>query len=232
MIDDVEARLGSAAFCGLSDAQAAGDGDASSIVFTYGGRTAVIPIRQSLRPDAIEVVQALRKRGFDLMMLSGDRPDAVRPIAERLGLTQWFAAVTPAEKIAFIELLKSQGRRVLMVGDGLNDAPALAAAHASLSPITAAHLTQAQADALFLGDRLAPALRAVIVARQGPFADAAESRARRDLQRDRRTDRGRRPGYAADRSRGDVGVLDPGDAERPARPTRWPLRVHYAVQIG
>ena len=166
VIDDVEARLGSAAFCGLSDAQAAGDGDASSIVFTYGGRTAVIPIRQSLRPDAIEVVQALRKRGFDLMILSGDRPDAVRPIAERLGLTQWFAAVTPAEKIAFIELLKSQGRRVLMVGDGLNDAPALAAAHASLSPITAAHLTQAQADALFLGDRLAPALRAVIVARK------------------------------------------------------------------
>jgi Cu2+-exporting ATPase len=166
VIDDVEARLGSAAFCGLSDAQAAGDGDASCIVFAYGGRSVVIPIRQSLRPDAIEVMQALRKRGYDLMIVSGDRPGAVRPIAERLGVTHWFAAVTPAEKISFIDLLKSQGRRVLMVGDGLNDAPALAAAHASLSPITAAHLTQAQADALFLGDRLAPALRAVIVARK------------------------------------------------------------------
>ncbi len=168
VIDGVEARLGSAAFCGLSeeDAQAARDGDASCIAFTYGGRSTVIPIRQSLRPDAIEVMQALSKRGLDLMILSGDRPEAVRPIAERLDVRQWLAALTPAEKIAVIELLKSQGRRVLMVGDGLNDAPALAAAHASLSPISAAHLAQAQADALFLGDRLAPALRAVIVARQ------------------------------------------------------------------
>ena len=165
-IDGVEARLGSAAFCGLSDAQAVRDGDASCIAFAYGGRSALIPIRQSLRPDAIEVVQALRMRGFDLVILSGDRREAVRPIAERLGVTRWLAALTPAEKIALIELLKSQGRRILMVGDGLNDAPALAAAHASLSPITAAHLTQAQADALFLGDRLAPALRAVVVARR------------------------------------------------------------------
>jgi len=167
-IDGEEARLGSAAFCGLSDAapQTARDRDVSCIAFTHGGRTAVIPIRQSLRPDAIAVTRALAERGFDLMILSGDRAEAVGPVAERLGLKQWQAAVTPAEKIAVIELLKSQGRRVLMVGDGLNDAPALAAAHASLSPITAAHLTQAHADALFLGDRLAPVLHAIIVSRR------------------------------------------------------------------
>ena len=76
------------------------------------------------------------------------------------------AEVRPAaEKIAAIELLKAEGRRILMVGDGLNDAPALAAAHASISPITAAHLTQAHADALFLGERLMPVLRAVVMAR-------------------------------------------------------------------
>ena len=72
----------------------------------------------------------------------------------------------PAEKIALIETLKAQGRRVLMVGDGLNDAPALAAAHVSLSPIAAADVTQAQADAVFLGERLAPVLDAITIARR------------------------------------------------------------------
>jgi Cu2+-exporting ATPase len=100
------------------------------------------------------------------MILSGDRPEAVRPVAEQLGVRQWLAGLTPAEKIAVIELLKAQGRRMLMVGDGLNDAPALAAAHVSLSPITAAHLSQAHADAIFLGDPLAPVMRALVVARQ------------------------------------------------------------------
>ncbi len=167
-IDGEEGRLGSAAFCGLGDAepQAPRDSEASCIAFTHDGRSALIPIRQRLRPDAAAVIQALSERGFNLMILSGDRPQAVGPVAERLGVTQWSAALTPAGKIAVIDVLKSQGRRVLMVGDGLNDAPALAAAYASLSPVTAAHLAQAHADALFLGERLAPVLRAVIVARR------------------------------------------------------------------
>ena len=169
LIDGKEARLGSAKFCGLAEEKpqaAAGQHDASFIAFAHAGRAATIAVRQTLRPDAVAVTRALAKRGLDLIVLSGDRPAAVEPVARRLGLRQWRAGLTPTEKIAVIELLKSQGCRVLMVGDGLNDAPALAAAHVSLSPITAAHLTQANADALFLGDSLAPVLRAVIVARQ------------------------------------------------------------------
>jgi P-type Cu2+ transporter len=168
LIDGKEARLGSAAFCGATDtaAPAAHDRATSCIAFCHAGRSALIAVRQSLRPDAVAVIRALKARGLDLMVLSGDRAEAVGPVAQRLGLRQWLAGLTPAEKIAVIELLKSQGRRVLMVGDGLNDAPALAAAHASLSPITAAHLSQAHADAVFLGDRLAPVLRAVAVTRR------------------------------------------------------------------
>ena len=111
-------------------------------------------------------MQALRNLGLDLHILSGDRGEAVRPVAEALGIAQWRGGLKPAEKIALIETLKRQGRRVLMVGDGLNDAPALAAAYASLSPISAADLTQAQADAVFLGERLMPVYEAVQIARR------------------------------------------------------------------
>jgi Cu2+-exporting ATPase len=106
---------------------------------------------------------ALRQRGLDIMILSGDRKDAVAPIAAALDLTNWSAALTPVQKIAVIDDLKAQGHRVMMVGDGLNDAPALAAAHVSLSPIDAAHVTQAHADAVFLGERLKPVLDAVVI---------------------------------------------------------------------
>jgi P-type Cu2+ transporter len=168
MIDGEEARLGNAEFCGIGqrERQPAGDGEASFIAIAYAGRTATIPIRQNLRPDAAAVVKALADRGLRLIVLSGDRAAAVAPVATRLGISEWRAELTPGGKIAIIDQLKAQGRRVLMVGDGLNDAPALAAAHVSLSPITAAHLAQAQADALFLGDRLEPVLYAVEVSQR------------------------------------------------------------------
>jgi Cu2+-exporting ATPase len=162
-----EARLGSADFCGIADAAHAPHGsDASFITFTHDGAAVTIPIRQTLRPDAVAVIDALRKRGLDLIILSGDRPDAVAPIAKGLGIANWQAGLKPAVKIAKIEELKAQCHRVLMVGDGLNDAPALAAAHVSISPITAAHLTQAHADAVFLGDQLRPVLQAVAISQR------------------------------------------------------------------
>jgi P-type Cu2+ transporter len=169
IVDGEEARLGSATFCGGSDdAKPAckNTNGASFITFAHAGKLSTIAMRQSLRPDAATVVAALHQRGLHLMMLSGDRTEAVAPVARDLGISDWRAGITPAEKIAAIELLKEQGRRVLMVGDGLNDAPALAAAHVSMSPITAAHLAQAHADALFLGDHLQPVERAIAISRR------------------------------------------------------------------
>ncbi len=162
VIDGVEARLGSAEFC---DVVTANVSNASAICFRHGERFDVIAIAQKLRSDAAEVVNALRGRGFDLYILSGDRAEAVAPIARALGIENWQGGLKPAEKIACIEEWKAHGRRVLMVGDGLNDAPSLAAAHVSLSPISAADVTQAQADAVFLGERLKPVLDAVVIAR-------------------------------------------------------------------
>jgi Cu2+-exporting ATPase len=163
VIDGVEARLGSAEFC---DVVTANVSSASAICFRHGKRFDVIAIAQKLRSDAVEVVNSLRRYGFDLRILSGDRPEAVAPIARALGIEHWQGGLKPVEKIARIEEWKAHGRRVLMVGDGLNDAPSLAAAHVSLSPISAADVTQAQADAVFLGERLKPVLDAVVIARR------------------------------------------------------------------
>ena len=165
MIDGTEARLGSPAFCGITEVGEIGPGT-SVIAFSHNGKSIILQVRQALRHDAIETVAAVRALGLKLVLLSGDRTDAVLPIAGALGITDWRGALTPAEKINAIEELKGRGHKVLMVGDGLNDAPALASAHVSLSPISAADLTQAHADAVFLGERLGPVRDAIVIARR------------------------------------------------------------------
>ena len=117
-----------------------------------------------LRADAAATISALRKRGLEVMILSGDRSAAVAAAARAVGVDRWRADMKPDEKIAFLQELQARGHKALMVGDGLNDAPALAAAHVSMSPISGAEVAQASADAVFLGDRLAPVLRAIGIA--------------------------------------------------------------------
>ena len=129
--------------------------DASLIALRTPERAVVFAVRQGLRPDAIAVVAEVA-RAYEVEILSGDRVPAVALVAGELGVTRFEAGLKPADKIARLKALAAMGRRALMVGDGLNDAPALAAAHVSISPISAAHIAQAQADALFLGERLAP----------------------------------------------------------------------------
>jgi Cu2+-exporting ATPase len=158
VLDSRELRLGRPSWCGAErEAEAlALASEASAIAFRRGDERFAFAVCQQLRPDAVAVTEALRARGLRIEILSGDRAEAVKAVARAVGVETWCAGVTPAEKISHIEARKRQGRTVLMVGDGLNDAPALAAAHVSFSPITAVHLSQAAADAVFLGERLAP----------------------------------------------------------------------------
>ncbi|OCK53990.1 heavy metal translocating P-type ATPase [Bradyrhizobium sp. LMTR 3] len=156
-----EVRLGSPTFCkadGLANEILSRDPEASVVAFARGEKRYVFAVCQSMRPDARAVIAALQKRGVAVEIISGDREPAVRAAAEMLQIPEWRAGVTPADKIARIEELKRQGFKVMMVGDGLNDAPSLAAAHVSMSPISAAHLSQATADLVFLGNRLAPVI--------------------------------------------------------------------------
>jgi Cu2+-exporting ATPase len=161
----VEMRLGSAAFCdaeGAAQAALARHPDASVICFREGDApAAVFLVRQALREDAAGTVAWLVRNGYEVVIMSGDRLPAVAGIAETLGVATWAADLKPADKIARIEALERQGRKVLMVGDGVNDAPALAAASVSLSPVTAAHVSQAAAGAVFMGRRLAPVIAAL-----------------------------------------------------------------------
>jgi len=168
VIDGIEARLGSPAFCDveIGGQFAARHAGASIIALRYGEMSAVFAVHQALRPQAAETLRALRELGLDIHILSGDRAAAVEPVANSLSVTQWSAGLKPADKVRLIDALKARGARVLMVGDGLNDAPSLAAANVSMSPISAADLSQAQADAVFLGDSLAPVLSAIRAARR------------------------------------------------------------------
>ncbi|WP_349359870.1 heavy metal translocating P-type ATPase [Stappia sp.] len=174
-LDGRTLRLGSAAFCGLdaeTAARAVADHPGASLIVFRDGDAAPVPflIEQKLRADAVEAVAALKARGYRLAILSGDRRAPVAAIAERLGIDDWQSELSPKDKIARLDALAREGAKVLMVGDGLNDAPSLAAAHVSLSPVTAVHVAQAAADAVFLGDRLAPVVTALAVSRRAHAA--------------------------------------------------------------
>ncbi|MGN8544496.1 copper-translocating P-type ATPase [Bradyrhizobium sp. 13971] len=161
-------RLGRPSFCGadsLADEILCHDPEASVVAYSHGEARHVFAIRQRMRPDAVEVATSLARLGIMVEIVFGDREPAVRRTAETLGIHKWRANVSPTDKVARVEDLTSRGYEGLMVGDGLNDAPALAAAHASMSPVTATHMSQAVADAIFLGEHLGPVIKAVIASR-------------------------------------------------------------------
>lgn len=168
-VDGQAARLGSAAFVGDVDAaanDAAADATGPEIWFRHGEAA---PVRfgflDGLRADAAAVVEWATDRGMKIVLLSGDRPATVEAVAREAGISDFAGGLLPQDKIARLEDLSAAGAKVLMVGDGLNDAPALAAAHVSMSPASGADVSQAAADLVFQGQELAPVTVALDVAR-------------------------------------------------------------------
>ncbi|MGB5557964.1 MAG: heavy metal translocating P-type ATPase [Paracoccaceae bacterium] len=119
----------------------------------------------ALREGAAEVVAALRALDKDMVLLSGDAPAAVADIAARVGIEAWEAQMLPADKAARIAVLAKAGRKVLMIGDGLNDTAALASAHVSISPASALEAARVVSDIVLLGGSLAPIADAIKVSR-------------------------------------------------------------------
>jgi P-type Cu2+ transporter len=152
-------KLGRAGWVGTTHAATTG------AYLSLGDDTRSFTFTDALRPGAEQVVAALRARGMAVWLISGDVAPAVRAMADRLGIEHWQAGALPAEKAARIDALQAEGRRVLMVGDGLNDTVALSAAHVSISPASALDAARAASDIVLLGQDLAPIADAVGMAR-------------------------------------------------------------------
>jgi len=145
-------RLGSAAFCAVASD---GAGGPQAHLADESGWLARFDLAEALRPDAVAAVAALHRMGLQVRLLSGDRPEAVRRLAERAGIAQWEGGCAPEDKLARVRDLQAQGRRVLMVGDGMNDGPVLALADVSVAMGQGVPLAQARSDVVAQGGQLA-----------------------------------------------------------------------------
>ena len=132
---------------------AAEDKGLLEFAFRRGARPPVVfQFEDRMRRDAAATIARLKERGLDVHLLSGDREAAVRRVAEDLGIESAVWRASPQAKLAYVETLGKAGRKVLMVGDGINDAPALAAGFTSMAPSTASDIGRTAAETVFMGE--------------------------------------------------------------------------------
>ncbi len=168
-------RFGSAIFCGVADMNGQHSESDSMRVYLadMSGWLARFELTEVVRPDAFDAVKQLQAAGLEVHMLSGDRSAAAHRVAERLGITHVQGDCTPQSKLAHLQALQGRGRKVLVVGDGLNDGPVLARADVSVAVGQAVPLAQAQSDFIIPGGQLlmlanmpAQAVRTLAIVRQ------------------------------------------------------------------
>jgi Cu2+-exporting ATPase len=144
-------KLGSCAFAGQPD-----EATTEQVLWLAGphGEKQRFLFSDRLRPDAVAVIARLKALGLKLEILSGDRTPPVEGLARQLGIATFSSKLSPIDKAALLEALTKAGHKVLMVGDGVNDAAALAGAHVSMAPASGTEITQSAADVVFQGDKL------------------------------------------------------------------------------
>ncbi|SFL30675.1 heavy metal translocating P-type ATPase [Shimia haliotis] len=150
-LDGVLVRLGRAAWVG-ADAR-----EQTSAHLTIGAQAPkAFLFADSLRAGAEDAVAALKSAGKEVVLISGDTTGAVETLATRLGIEKWVAEALPEDKARRVQAMSDKGQHVLMVGDGLNDTAALAAAHVSISPASALDAARVASDIVLLGGDLSP----------------------------------------------------------------------------
>ncbi|MBN9041996.1 MAG: nitrogen fixation protein FixI [Rhizobiales bacterium 62-47] len=159
-------RLGRAPWALASSMFAGDEAQAANVVLTRDGEwLASFAFEDRLRDGAHDAIAELARDGFSIEVLSGDRDDTVRRVAGGLG-ARHVADMSPSGKVARIAAIEAAGHKVLMVGDGLNDAPALGAAYASMAPASAADIGRNAADLVFLHESLRAVPQAIKIARE------------------------------------------------------------------
>lgn len=161
-------RLGNATFaCRASFVPRIADTPLSEVVLSRNGvDLARFFFDDTLRPGAAEAIGRLDADGLETLIVSGDRHAVVSNTARALGIDRALGALSPKQKVEECERLSDEHHRVLMVGDGINDAPALAAAHVSMAPATASDIGRQAADLVFFNERLDAVPEAIAVARR------------------------------------------------------------------
>jgi Cu2+-exporting ATPase len=123
-------------------------------------------LHDTLRPEAPAVIKALQDAGKKVLLMSGDNPAAAQQLASEASIEDVHGGMTPADKLQQVQALQQQGAVVVMVGDGINDAPVLAAADVSIVMRDAAHISQASADMVLLSNNLEALVNGILLARK------------------------------------------------------------------
>lgn len=148
--------------CGSSSP--AGSESTGTALSRDGAAVGFFAFTDVVRPQSSDAVDVLRRQGLEVEMLSGDHDQPVATMAASLGMADYRAGLLPSDKTARLEEIVQTGKKVLMVGDGLNDAPALSAAHVSMAPANAADIGRAAADLVFFESSLMAVPEAMSVA--------------------------------------------------------------------
>jgi len=158
-------RLGNRAWCGLEEIGE--DHGLLEFAFRRGAKAPVLfHFEDQLRPDAAETVAALKGMGLAVHLLSGDREAAVTRVAGAVGIDTAVSRASPQTKLAYVDALTKAGRHVLMVGDGINDAPALAAGYTSMAPSSASDIGRTAAETVWMGESASAVANAIKVSRR------------------------------------------------------------------
>jgi Cu2+-exporting ATPase len=148
-------KLGSAKFCGLIDSEITHTDGSMVHLVSDNGWLASFAIVESIKPSAASCVRHVTEHGLQVAVLSGDKLAAVQRVANAVGIKDVFGDCSPQDKLTHIQALQQQGKKILMVGDGLNDGPVLASAHVSIAMGQAVPLAQAQSDFVVMNGDLA-----------------------------------------------------------------------------